>query len=268
MRTVLVFVGLLFCFSAPVFADDRVYVCDDIRPWPPYTYPSPSNSASEQTQTRTGAMVDFLDAIMKQAGFDYVVKLKPWKRCLKELEAAHRTDQAEVMIGAAFNEERSKFAYFTRQTHFATNALFYSEEKFPDGVSWKEPGDTHNFVTCRVRSYNYSNVMPIEDSPSLEAKSLEIALQHLKRGRCDIAFSSVEAVMGSQLYGDTILPEGVTFKEYVLEQGIEDGYRIMVSKQSPRGEELRLKLDQAISRLIADGTRDKIFESYYRLMNK
>ncbi|MGB0681846.1 MAG: substrate-binding periplasmic protein [Magnetovibrionaceae bacterium] len=245
----------------PAIGADLVKICDDAAPWPPYTYPAAKADGADP-DARTGAMVDFLDAIMKRAGLQYSVKLDPWERCIKELKVG----RTEVMIGAAFNEKRDKFAYFTKPTHKSTQAIFYFDKYFPDGIDWDSPADTEKFTVCRIRGFNYSEVMLSDSNPAVESKNVEIALQHMRRGRCQILFSSVEPIMGAKLYGDSIVPEGIRYQEYAQKE--PNDYHIMVSKASPRGEDLLLTLDEAISQLIKDGTRDRIFDSYYQLMEK
>jgi len=257
LRSLSLLIVFLVSFSATASGEDRVIVCDDQEPWPPYTYPDPASSNGTE-QVRIGAMVDFLDAIMEHAGLDHVINLKPWNRCLRELEEFSQPGHAEIMIGAGFNEERTAFAHFTRPTHQTTPAIFYSQEAFPNGPDWRDASDTENFVVCRVRGFDYSNVIVSEEGPTVDASSLEVALRQMSRGRCQILFSSLEPVLGSRLYGDSIAPEGITFLRYNLDEPNE--YHIMVSKRSPRAEELVRILNDAIGELIEDGTRDEIFQ--------
>ncbi|MGB0697479.1 MAG: hypothetical protein ACPGOY_17640 [Rhodospirillaceae bacterium] len=202
---------------------------------------------------------------MNKAGLDYAVELKPWERCLKEIKVGGQGGRAELIIGAAFNEERAAFAHFTQATHASRSAIFYSETRFPEGIDWASPQDTERFVVCVVRGFNYTNEIPSDSTSTLSAKSVDIAIQHMRRGRCEILFSSIEPIFGTKLYGGSTVPAEIRYLEYDTED--PNDYHIMVSKASPRGKALAQRLDAAIAALIADGTRDRIFDGYYQQLS-
>lgn len=250
-------------FSA--HADEPVYVCDDKEPWPPYTYPSSEEKAGAADR-RIGAMVDFLDAVMREANISYEIKLKPWLRCLKEISSYSQSPQAEVMMGVNYNEERGQYALFSVPVFENKRGIFYSKSEFPDGPNWKTPSDTKNFVVCVVKGFDYSNVILSKEGPKFEVSSTKLALKQIKRGRCQVLFNSVAAVLGTKLYGDSIVPEGIAYKEYMTTK--PNSYHIMVSKKSPRAELLLRKINRAIVTLNRNGTRQAIFTKYYDLMNR
>lgn len=248
---------------SPVLADERVHVCDDNVPWAPFTYPA-STGQSLGEHGQTGAMVAFLDAIMTEANLGYVLDLKPWKRCLKELNTAYQPGLVEVVVNVSFNEERNQQFLYSKPIYHTRRGIFFAREQFPNGLAWEGPEDTRNYKVCGVRGYNYSDVMEPGGDIDVTSNSLEIALKQVEKGRCQILFNSVEPVMGSKLFGESIVPSGVTYVEYEL--GAPNTFHIMVSRKSPRGERLRDSIDRAIDTLVANGTRDEIFDRFRQMM--
>ena len=53
--------------SANVKAQDPVKICDDISPWPPYSY------LTAREKLGTNKMVEFLDDLFKEIGLEYTL---------------------------------------------------------------------------------------------------------------------------------------------------------------------------------------------------
>ena len=247
-------------------ASDRVQVCDDVVPWPPYTYPA-VESDEVGSLGQTGAMVEFLDAVMRLADLRYQLKLRPWNRCLHELTRHGLPDQSEIAINASFSAERAKLYHYSDVIYRTTRGIFYSQNVFPDGPEINTLGDLKKFKICGVKGYNYQDAGLSNEDLSATASSLPLALRMLSKGRCQVLVNSVEPIMGTKLFGTSIVPPGVTYKATSLGSA-PTTFHFIVSRGNPRGAALSQRLNDAIKTLIENGTRDEIFQRYRRLMDE
>ena len=260
--------GLIFFLfllaSTPQLAEakDQVRVCDDIVPWPPFTYPS--SASTVQGHGQTGAMVEFLDALMKEIGVEYALKLRPWKRCLKEASGPPGPGRFEVVINANSSAERAKAFHISDAVYRTTPGAFYTLDQFPSAPPIRSSKDLQRYEICGVRGYTYQN-FGLEDSMvTIRAKSLKLALKMLEKGRCQIVLNSIEPILGTKLFGDSIVPSNVRVAP--LSSDLAATFHILVSKDSPRGKWLVDQINEAISNLTNDGTRDRIFGKFRRLL--
>lgn len=266
MRLIAILIAFLLSHVTASNANDQVYVCDDVVPWPPYTYPA-TETDEISPLGQTGAMVEFLDAVMRSAGLRYQLKLRPWKRCLNELQQQDLPEHSQIAMNASFSEEREKLYYYSEVIYRTTRGIFYTKEAFPDGPEINTLDDLKKFKACGVKGYNYQDVGLSNDDLAATAGSLPLALTMLSKGRCDVLINSVEPVVGTKLIGTSIVPPSVTYKTTSL--GAEPTtFHFIISRENPKGAELFGRVNSAIKKLIEDGTRDEIFERYRRLMDE
>lgn len=240
-------------------ASDMVQVCDDIAPWAPYTYPLPP-ATEGQPRKRAGAMVEFLDLLMKKIGQEYKIVFRPWKRCLEELKTSTGPGQSELIINASFSVERSKTYHITDEIFTLKPGVFYLKTSFPDGFKIKKREKLKDHRICGVRRYNYEEYDLKEKDISTITYSLENAFKMLGHGRCDLIASSVEPVLGRGLLGKSIVPANVSY-DYVPDAPAPT-FHMLIARGSPRGESLLKRLNFAIGILKGDGTWDRIIAEY------
>ena len=250
--------------SANVKAQDPVKICDDISPWPPYSYLSP-NGEGEIAHKQTGAMVEFLDDLFKEIGLEYTLSLIPWKRCLEAVRKSSGPSDFEVVINASFSSERVKNYHVTKRIYRTTPGAFYSVDAFPAGLILRSRSDLKKYKICGVRGYNYLEYGLSDSDIFLVSGSLKSILRMMGKGRCEIIVSSIEPVLGTKLFGDPIAPHNIRFVP--VSDSSAATFHILISRESSRGVLLLERLNIAINKLIHDGTWDRIMGKYQALMD-
>lgn len=250
---------LLYGFGAN--AQDMVRICDDISPWPPYIYPSAQNKNQP-----TGAMVDFLDDLFKEIGLEYSVTLRPWKRCLEEVKKATSTDEFEIVSNASFNEERAEAYHVTKPIYRTTPGAFYSKERFPQGLKLQRLADLKKYKICGVLAYSYLEYDLEKSDIYTTAGTLEKIFIMLDKNRCEIIVSSIEPLVGMKLFGKNIVSNRIT--SVAVPGAQQSTFHLLISRGSPRSEELLEKLDLAIDKLTSNGTWAGIRAKYQALMDQ
>ena len=250
--------------SADVKAQEPVKVCDDISPWPPYSYPSPIGEGKIANK-QTGAMVEFLDDLFKEIGLEYTLSLKPWKRCLEAVKKSSGPSNFEVVINASFSSERAKNYYVTKPIYRTTPGAFYSVDAFPAGLNLRSRSDLKKYKICGVRGYNYLEYGLSDSDISSVSGSLKAILKMMGKGRCEIIVSSMEPVLGTKLFGDKIAPNNV--RAVPVPDVPPATFHILISRESSRGLLLLERLNIAIDKFTNDGTWDRIMGKYQALMD-
>ncbi len=245
--------------SVATASAQTVKICDDEAGWPPYVY-NPIENGAANTSKIEGAAVDFMAAVLEDAGIDHTIELLPWKRCLKEVADFGSGGDFEAFSNGSYNEERLKIYYITKPIYETNSGLFYSEAKFPNGLDLKSVDDAKKYKMCGVFGYNYENWNMTNDDLDTSAKTTEQALKKVEAGRCDAVLSSIEPVIGSAAIGKPIVPEGVKAQKFDFMDDLS--FHIYIAKSSPRGEKLRDKIDASIDKLRGDSTHEQIFSKY------
>lgn len=250
--------------STDVRAQEQVEVCDDISPWPPFSYPS-AIGEGEIVHKQTGAMVDFLGRLFKEIGLEYTLNLRPWRRCLEEVKRFSSLKNFEVVINASHSPERAKIYHVTKPIYRTNPGVFYSVDALPEGPSLVSQGDLKKYKICGVRGYNY---IEYDLSPSdifTTAGSLKGAFKMLGGGRCEIIVSSIEPALGTKIFGDQIVPLNV--RVVPAPNSSPSTYHILISRESSRGLLLLEQLNFAINKFTNDGTWDRVMGEYQALMD-
>jgi polar amino acid transport system substrate-binding protein len=250
--------------SVDVKAQDAVKVCDDISPWPPYSYSSPTGEG-DIAHKRAGAMVDFLDDLFKEIGLEYTLSLMPWKRCLEAVKKSFGPGDFEVVINASFSSERAKNYHVSKPIYRTTPGAFYSVDAFPAGLNLRSRSDLKNYKICGVRGYNYLEYGLSDSDISSISGSLKTIFKMMGKGRCEVIVSSIEPALGTKLFGDQIVPRNV--RAVSVPDAPPATFHILVSRGSSSGLLLLERLNVAIEKFMNDGTWDRIMGKYQALMD-
>ena len=262
-------VALVFVLLVPplaggaVKAEEIVRICDDTSPWPPFSYPLPGET-DPANPARTGAMTEFLDIILADAGFDHTVTLRPWKRCLEEVKNSAGPPEFEIAINSSYSAQRAADYHVSAPVYTTTPAAFFSADSFPDGLKLSSLEDLKGLNVCGVRGFSYEEYGLSSADLSSTAGSLESVIKMVSGGRCDVVVSSAEPILGAKLVGEPITPPNVKVAPV---PGVTSAtFHILIAKGSPRGETLLARINEAIAKRKADGTWEEIFSRYLALM--
>ncbi|CAH0539520.1 substrate-binding periplasmic protein [Vibrio marisflavi] len=245
---------------AATSSSEKVNVCDDIAEWPPYTYWERVDGQVNK-QKLTGAMVDVLTAITKITDIEFDVSLYPWKRCLLEVDKFGSNHKFEMFMDGTFNKERAEKYYLTAPIYFNRAGVWYSTDRFPEGLSLQTFDDIKKYNLCGILGYNYDRYQILDPSNiDTRAVNLDQAMKKVSAGRCDLLLESAAIPYGFQAIGKSLIPDNVKYTP--IADSPAAGFHIFIAKTSPRAYELVTKINQAVIILGANGTIEKIMRSY------
>ena len=255
-KTGLVFIVLLW--MTPVHAKSPVPICiGSGSEWAPYTHYTRVNGKIDKTKL-TGAAFDLIHEAFGLMKMTYEVKIMSWKRVQKEVAEYGTHGRCEMSWDASYKPERAEKFYYTAPLYRTHLGVFYSRKRFQNGLYLQSLDDLNRYQLCGVLGYNYSK-FKLKTNIDTGSKTVEKALQKVKRGRCELFLSSIEPVYGGVFIGAHVIPEGI---ESFPIPGLEKTFYAFVSKTSPRAEHLLTQLNQAIIILQGSGRAETIFKVY------
>jgi len=240
--------GMLSAQAEPILK-----ICDDDAGWPPYTFADSKDT--KDPKVIRGASADLVVEILKRAGYDPVITLLPWKRCLKEVEAG----ESAMAINASYSDERAKTYWLSQPYYTLTSALFYRTQKYPKAPVVASLADMQKYRYCGLFGYNYAMYALPEALLDTGAKNEPSRFAMLARGRCDFVIGDVEvltafAAMGQlDLSGTAYIP---------IPEAKPKEFHMIVSRTEAGGEKLLKVLNDGLVALKADKTYAKIFRKY------
>jgi polar amino acid transport system substrate-binding protein len=259
----LVYMAMLSPFqSTYALSSEPLHICVEDAPAPPYTYGSTHNLYSS-TSTRHGAGIDFLLAVSKKMDLPIIIHYAPWKRCLLEVDSfPEKGSTYEGLFSATINTERLNTFYVSAPTYRTAYGIFYVKERFPDPD--RITIDLINqYTVCGILGHNYEHferntrfTHPIEQS----AHNVTEALQRLLTNRCDFFVTCLTTADSFEALNPQGIPDTIGYHTLTMVQG--PTYHILLTKKSPRSQEIISRMNNAIFELQFNGVSEKIFRSY------
>ncbi|MFC3152552.1 substrate-binding periplasmic protein [Litoribrevibacter euphylliae] len=229
-----------------------IAVCDDENLWPPYAF--------TKNKQLTGAMIDATEAIFTTAQLNYQIYLKPWKRCLSQVEHFSGEPAFEVFINGSYSEERAQKFLVSEPVYSTGNAYFYSNTMFDEKPHINNLADLKDFSVCGVHGFNYEMYQIKPSQLSVVASDLHAAFRLLKSGRCEVILNAYAVPFGSQFTDSPMIDD--TIKAEIFDELPSQSFHVFVSRKTPRASFLIDQINTAIQRLKKDGSLDRIFRTY------
>ncbi len=242
--------SLLSLGSGLAHAGKPLSICDDGAGWPPYTYQDPVKP--EQV---VGASKELVFSILQRAGFSPHITLLPWKRCLAQVQSG----QTDMLLNAAYSEERASNYHLTEPYYSLHSVLFYATNKFPSPPNLATIADMRAYRYCGLFGYNYTmyEIPPAQLDTGAKDEPSRFAM--LARDRCDFVLGDVEILKAFAAMGKVDL----TGTAHIAIPGDKPKqFHAMVSRQRKDGEKLVKILNDGFIALKADHTFGKIFKRY------
>jgi polar amino acid transport system substrate-binding protein len=246
----LIFLTVLALSTSFPHAAQPLQICDDEGGWPPYTFADPKNP-----QLIIGASAELIVEILRRAGYEPVISLMPWMRCQREVEEG----RMEIMLDAAYSEERARTYLISKPLYSINSALFYMKSKFPTPPKITRLADMKQYRYCGLFGYNYTMYNLPESQLDTGARDEPSRFKKLQLDRCDFVLGDVEllnafAALGQlDLSGTAHIPiPGAKRKEF----------HAMVSRKLADSDKLVKTIDGGIAALKADKTYARIFKKY------
>lgn len=244
--------------AANGFAAAPVSVCGES--WPPYLYEKESENQADNEVA--GIHLANFRALAELTGLEFTFALLPWKRCVHGVENYSRPGDPEVALDASFSAERAEKFYFVGPIYTWGTAVFYSRNRFPDGPFSQRfgrvitrIGDMQDFSICGLMGHNYDSYYTKYNIP----RSVKIdqtpagypgVFKMLSNQRCDVVETHPQVVLGTMLIGKMEMPKDIACRKLISDP---QNFYLMVSKKSPRAEELVAQLSTALIQLKYSG---------------
>jgi polar amino acid transport system substrate-binding protein len=167
----------------------------------------------------------------------------------------------ELAFYASRNAERERGFLFTQPLHWVHGGAWYSRQRFPQPPPVQRLADLGSYRLCGLLNSNYAwlrdeGVTRID----LGAPNLQVALRNLHLDRCELVLATFEQVRGSEQSGQLEPDEQRAFLPYPGRGPVSQ--HLLVSRRSPRAQQLLEQLDQALDALQRDGSRDALYQRY------
>ncbi|UXD89193.1 substrate-binding periplasmic protein [Thalassolituus hydrocarboniclasticus] len=234
--------------AQPVRAETVLRICGDAAGWPPYTF--------ESDGAVRGYDVDVLALILPAAGFDYEIHMLPWKRCLLEVEKG----LYQIALSASASAERQKNFLTSKPYYQVQPGYAYSRKRFSSAPPISSSNDLKNYLLCGLRGYDYSRFGIENRWVMREANHYAQALAQIRRGRCDLFLTRLEILHSLYRQGDVDLGDDIQVE--ALPGVAADDFVMLISRLYSRAPQLKIVLDEGISRLRKEGRLQELLEFY------
>jgi polar amino acid transport system substrate-binding protein len=239
---------------------EELSVCQDEDGFPPFIIIKPS-AEHGAAPVVSGSSVEMIHAISQKTGIPIHLVLRPWKRCLYEVE----NGELDMVADAYMTPERDKLFQISHPYYRLTLAFFYSRSKFPNGLPPVHSLQFEKLKGCGLQGFSYIPYgIPESHHLDLGAGHKQTMLK-LKAGRCDYFPEALE-VMGS--FDDPSMnylhDDELGFQK--VDSETVPSIHLLLSRRSPRTKDILPRLNQAIDELVASHMISKAVNSY--LMKK
>lgn len=249
-------VPLGLCCAALQAAEPPVDIClGEGNEWPPYTYWERQDGKIDQSRL-TGSATQLVLGALRQLGLTYRIQYLPWARVQQELAEYAANGRCELTWDASYKTERAAYAYYSVPLYRTHLGLFYSQKRFaqPPASSAAVAEPMHRY--CGVIGYNYAPyriVQEIQRFPSIQQ-----SLDMLERQRCEFFPSEIEPLSSGIALG--IYRGHPELRSLTLDIG--KSFYVLVSKGSPRANELTNRLNQALIAAQESGQSDELQQRF------
>ncbi len=248
--------GCLLAASLGLEASEPVKIClGDSNEWPPYTFWERRDGQADRERLSGSATTLVLTAL-DRLGLAYQVTYWPWARVQQELAGFAERGRCEMTWDASYTRERAAFAHYSEPLYRTRLGLFYSKQRFPRSPGINGAAALSNFRLCGVIGYNYEPYGLVREPTRYASvqQNLDL-LQHL---RCDFFPSEIEPLYGGIALGAF---QGHTDLGFV-ELPASKAFYLLLSKGSPRGEQLLQALNRELQVLRESGEAEAIFQRF------
>ncbi len=234
---------------------ENLGVCGDSGEWPPYIYFEREDG--RKTDRAVGFSIDVISEVLDAAGVRYEISMRPWKRCLREVEDGMKV---QVALDATYSEERAGKYHYSRPYYAVAPYYFYSKKYHPDGLDIWGPGDLKRHRISGVSGYNYSDFHLSKDDIDYFVKHQEVLVRHVHNDRSDLFPDWLEVFAGFSVVGMDFLADKNL--GYAQVPGLGPTRFHMLFSRNEEGERLRRIVDKGIGKLEASGRLQKLLDKH------
>ena len=237
---IIAFLTAIHFSSLATAAETRIYVAGPI---PGFSNPKP-------IEGRDGLNIDIMRAILDRLGEPYKIDLVPWNRAITMANVG----KAAAVFTCSYRKEREQTLIYSEPLRDLTVGILTRKGYFDKPLL--SLNDLRNQTVGVTRGFSLQ--AELEDNGIIvkETKSNTQAIKLLERGRFDFLYVFADIslmILRQQKIDDRF--DFYTFRK-------EPTY-ICFSKQLPDAESLTKKFNAAMAEVKADGTYEKIANSYW-----
>ncbi len=215
--------------------------------WPPFRM-----DETPERPDLSGIDIDIVRQLEKALGVKIEIKRHPWGRSLEMMKAG----QVDMITGIAWTAERSAFMEYVPTSYYAVQPVLYTQKG--KGASIRTYGD----LTGRSigQSKNSAYFEPYNSDAALQKINLSTEtqiIQMLALGRLDLAIGTDPNIS----WDINRLGFGTVLEPTAYRPPVKTDLFIAFSKKSPAAA-LAPRFDEAVRRMLADGTIDRIAAKY------
>lgn len=248
MRTLLIIVFGLLMLPAASSQAQALHACGGDGNWPPMSYMTASSPRVE------GLSADVLRAIFPEAPG---VALRPWARCLHEVEALEGYD---IVMSVFKTPEREKVFLFSRSYLSLTPSYLYASSRYALPPI-KSLADLSRFKVCALHGAStfYTKLPPaVIESGATNYISL---IKKIDRGYCDIIVDMREVFQGFANLGMLPFNSG-EYKIQPLPGTEKYPLHFGISREHPQGAQIIEQIDRGLAELQKNGKLNSLIGQY------
>ena len=223
---------------------EALRVCWEAELKPPYLM-------HDNTGEITGITVDMVEAILKNQEKPIKHLLKPWKRCLHDIQAG----TVDVVPNASYKPKRAEFSHYSSPLYATNLVLFFRRIEFLNRPKVSSLEALSQYRLGGVHGFNYSFY---NDKVKMDtsAKTRTALINMLRAGRFNFAVAQWE-VIANLSHNKEVNLEGLDSIPDPVKSSKE--YHILVSKKLKDGE----KLVEFINQHIDEYKNNDVFKGIY-----
>jgi len=242
---------LLLLFVSTTFAQSPINITLVEDPWPPYIEGKAGAPATG------GTLIKLYKKVFQQLdGVNVNYLLMPWQRALIEVEQGKR----DGIMALFKTPERAKVMDFTVPIFTGRTMLWYSSEKFPNGLSWNKIEDLapHHIIMLRGSAMAKPLVDAKTDGVPLTITEINTHKQQFEM----ISLGRGDITVLTEIVGYHYLNTSKSDKHIIpMQKPLSDGdvYYMAFSKKSP-ARKLIPQINTVIESMQASGELNKILQ--------
>lgn len=240
--------AVLMCAATPAWAAAPLRACGGDSNWPPMSFVNPKNNSIQ------GLSVEVLKAIFTPQP---EIKLRPWARCLAEVETMQGSD---IVMSSFRTAEREQKFYFSRAYFSLTPSYFFARQRFksPPLANLK---DLTHYKVCALHgaAVSYTGLAPSKiESGATNYLSL---IRKIDRGHCDIVVDMEEVFYGFAHIG--LVPfSNQEYQILPLPETEKFPLHFAVSRAHPQAKDIIEQIDKGIALLQKNGKLKQLHEHF------
>lgn len=200
----------------------------------------------------TGFDIDFIDAVMKEAGMEYEVSNTGWDTMLESVKQG--TEYQAGISSISVTDERKETYDFSLPYFESTNMIMVKEGSdiknaldLKDKTVAVQNGTTADILMSKIMGQNSANLKKFDSNA--------LALQEMANGGVDAVVADIAVVREYIKNNPNSKLVGITDSENFDSEYYGIAY--------PKNSELKAKLDPAIQAVIDNGTYAEIYKKWF-----